>query len=94
MECNEDCPAGRFCQNKLFIKRAYASDLEVIESPGKGCGLRTRSFIPLGSFIMEYVGEILSPDTMNERIAKLGDDSHFYFMTLNSEQVSLFFCSV
>ena len=87
MECNEDCPAGRFCQNKLFTKRIYAPHLDIIEAPGKGCGLRTLSLIPAGSFIMEYVGEILSPDTMASRIAKLGDHSHFYFMTLSSDQV-------
>lgn len=87
MECNDDCPAGRFCQNKLFTKKLYASDLQVFKSPGKGCGLKTLSFIPSGTFIMEYVGEVISHDGMTKRVQKMGPDAHFYFMSLNSEQV-------
>lgn len=86
MECGDDCPAGRHCSNKRFQKMLYARDIIVAERKGKGCGLVAAASIPSGTFIIEYVGKVLSPSEMARRIERQ-TMVHYYFMTLNSDQV-------
>ena len=90
LECGEDCPAGRHCQNRRFTLKQYAK-VHVVETPGKGHGLFTKTNIKIGQFIMEYVGEVLSNNAFLKRSKKYSDEgaSHFYFMTLTQEEVRL-----
>ena len=46
-------------------------DVEIREAPGKGEGLFARRSIKEGSFIMDYLGEEMAADELNERYANL-----------------------
>lgn len=61
----------------------------MFQTPGKGHGLRCLVDLKAGDFIIEYVGEVVSQAQMQKRVeinAQLGQQ-HYYFMTLQSDQV-------
>lgn len=61
----------------------------MFQTPGKGHGLRCLVDLKVGDFIVEYVGEVVSQSQMQKRVeinAQLGQQ-HYYFMTLQSDQV-------
>lgn len=88
IECDpSNCPCGSMCQNQRFQKRLYAG-VEVRTTPGKGSGLFALENIDSGSFVIEYIGEVLDPASFSKRQSQLEKEGqkHFYFMTLRSTQ--------
>jgi SET domain-containing protein len=43
--------------------------------------------IPQSTFVIEYVGEVISQAAFVKRIKKLSSKDHFYFMTMKSDMV-------
>lgn len=84
IECiNERCGCGEDCKNQRFQKRQYAK-VDVIRTDKKGYGLRALEPIQQGTFVYEYIGEVVSEVKFHKR-AKYYEDSgfkHFYFMML------------
>jgi histone-lysine N-methyltransferase SETMAR len=58
-ECFEDCECSQICTNRL-VQFGPRKNLKIVSFPDKGLGLVTETFIPKGSFICEYAGEILT----------------------------------
>lgn len=58
-ECFEDCECSLICSNRL-VQFGPRKNLKILKFPEKGLGLITETFIPKGSFICEYAGEILT----------------------------------
>ena len=53
---------------------------------GKGWGLRTLKDLPKGSFVCEYVGEILTNTELYERnLQSSGNERHTYPVTLDAD---------
>lgn len=53
---------------------------------GKGWGLRTLELLPKGTFVCEYVGEILTNMELYDRNVKSsGDERHTYPVTLDAD---------
>jgi hypothetical protein len=51
------CPCADRCTNRPFVELALPH-VEVFLTPDKGWGVRSAAFIPRGSFIVEYAGEV------------------------------------
>lgn len=77
------CPAGEHCSNLPFHKLQHPP-MEVFLTRDKGWGVRAIGSIPSGSFVAEYVGEIVDEMEMHKRMeaARLNGDPHFYMMEL------------
>nr|QDG00783.1 histone-lysine N-methyltransferase SETMAR-2 [Brachionus koreanus] len=63
-ECHSECACTNDrCSNRVVQNGPYFN-FEVFncEITAKGKGLRTRDFIPKGSFVIEYMGEVISLD--------------------------------
>ncbi|RYR72444.1 hypothetical protein Ahy_A02g006665 isoform B [Arachis hypogaea] len=56
-ECGSSCKCSSSCYNRLS-QHGLQFQLEIFNSESKGWGVRTRSFIPAGSFVCEYIGEV------------------------------------
>lgn len=85
--CNKKfCLAGEKCCNKVFGER-YQPKLDVRSFPGKGFGLITLEPIKAGSFIIEYVGEVIDDTEFKKRFNKLIEerDKNFYFFSINKK---------
>ncbi|XP_055959547.1 histone-lysine N-methyltransferase SUVR4 isoform X3 [Mercurialis annua] len=66
-ECWSKCACHKLCGNRV-VQRGIMCQLQVFFTPeGKGWGLRTLDKLPKGTFVCEYVGEILTGKELQER---------------------------
>ncbi|XP_016649673.1 PREDICTED: histone-lysine N-methyltransferase, H3 lysine-9 specific SUVH5-like [Prunus mume] len=65
-ECGIMCKCSSSCKNRIS-QHGIQFKLEVFRTKSKGWGVRSRSYIPQGSFICEYVGEILQDKQVKQR---------------------------
>ena len=60
-ECGPSCKCSSSCTNRVS-QLGVRFKLEIFRTQFKGWGVRTRSYIPSGSFICEYMGEVPTTD--------------------------------
>ncbi|KAM9735295.1 histone-lysine N-methyltransferase EHMT1 isoform 2-T2 [Menidia menidia] len=58
-ECNHACSCWRTCKNRV-VQNGLRIRLQLFRTSKKGWGVRTLQDIPQGTFVCEYVGEIIS----------------------------------
>ncbi|XP_074336778.1 histone-lysine N-methyltransferase, H3 lysine-9 specific SUVH5-like [Apium graveolens] len=81
-ECGPLCKCPPSCKNRVS-QHGVKFQLEVFKMKAKGWGVRSRNFISSGSFICEYVGELLNDKQAEERIgldeylSDIGDEDGF-----------------
>lgn len=88
-ECNPKlCPAGERCQNQMFESRKTPR-LDVVYMKERGFGLVCREPIKAGTFIIEYVGEIINDDEFQARMRQksLDRDENFYFLSVEKDYI-------
>ncbi|KAG1676074.1 hypothetical protein FOA52_014939 [Chlamydomonas sp. UWO 241] len=89
IECVEGfCPCEEHCTNQVFSTRKYAR-IEVKRAGAKGFGLFATEPIKAGSFIIEYVGEVLEEEEYLRRkefYFEVGQ-RHYYFMNIGNGEV-------
>ncbi|KAK9472533.1 uncharacterized protein V1510DRAFT_365528 [Dipodascopsis tothii] len=84
MECVDDeCNCGTACRNQRFQRREFAP-VDVIQTEKKGFGLRATADIRQGTFIYEYIGEVVDEARFRRRMQQYDEQGvkHFYFMML------------
>lgn len=84
IECiNGRCGCGDDCQNQRFQKHQYAK-VDVINTEKKGYGLRALEDIPQGTFVYEYIGDVITEAKFHQRAKYYQENGyrHFYFMML------------
>lgn len=88
IECGPKCTLEDRCTNKVFQNHQNA-DCTIFKTEKKGYGLVATSPIPPGTFIMEYVGEVLNSKQFEKRAADYSKlmNAHYYFMALSSDCV-------
>uniref|UniRef100_A0A8D0GIF1 [histone H3]-lysine(9) N-methyltransferase n=1 Tax=Sphenodon punctatus TaxID=8508 RepID=A0A8D0GIF1_SPHPU len=57
-ECNHACSCWRTCRNRV-VQNGLRARLQLYRSKKMGWGVRTMQDIPLGTFVCEYVGELI-----------------------------------
>ncbi|KAL1533066.1 [histone H3]-lysine(4) N-trimethyltransferase [Salvia divinorum] len=68
-ECGPSCKCPPSCMNRVS-QGGPRFQLEIFKTKSMGWGVRSRDYIMPGSFICEYIGEILSESEANKRIDK------------------------
>ncbi|CAF1056695.1 unnamed protein product, partial [Didymodactylos carnosus] len=88
-ECTpQSCPCGLACTNQKIRKYEWFKHLEVYDTKKYDLGLRTTTDIPKGTFLCEYVGEIITNDEfLNRMNSKYLNDQHHYTMKLSQNLV-------
>ncbi|CAF4678508.1 unnamed protein product [Rotaria sp. Silwood1] len=87
-ECLSHCTCGIKCSNQKIRKNQWFKHLEVFDTSKYGQGLRTTASISKGTFICEYVGEIITEEKFHERMANVySKDEHHYTMKLTQNLV-------
>ncbi|CAF1412778.1 unnamed protein product [Rotaria sordida] len=85
IECGPMCPCGQWCTNRRFQRRSYVNHkLALFKTEMKGYGLRTKTPIRKGRFLVEYIGEVIDMDELGRRNKKYKRDGniHQYVMSL------------
>lgn len=72
-ECNKLCLCRKSCRNRV-VQFGIKCRLQIFRTEGKGWGVRTLKSIPKGSFICEYVGEVITDLDADHR----DDDSYLF----------------
>ncbi len=89
-ECSEVyCPHGSRCTNRRFQLKQYAP-LDVLRAGRKGFGLFAKEDMAAGTFLIEYVGEVLEEEEYERRkqFYEKSHQRHYYFMNIgNGETV-------
>ncbi|KOM30165.1 hypothetical protein LR48_Vigan967s003700 [Vigna angularis] len=81
-ECWSKCGCAKHCGNRV-VQRGISCKLQVfLTSDGKGWGLRTLEDLPKGTFVCEFVGEILTVTELHERNMKNPKGGKYTFPVL------------
>lgn len=72
-ECNRNCRCWTSCNNRV-VQNGIVCRLQLFKTLGRGWGVRTLRDIPQGSFICEYIGELISDSEADRR----EDDSYLF----------------
>ncbi|OMO96100.1 hypothetical protein COLO4_15515 [Corchorus olitorius] len=85
-ECWDKCGCDKQCGNRV-VQRGIVCKLQVFfTGEGKGWGLKTLQDLPKGTFVCEYVGEIVTNTELHERNKKSsGRERHTYPVTLDAD---------
>ncbi|XP_064027594.1 histone-lysine N-methyltransferase EHMT1 isoform X3 [Pogoniulus pusillus] len=65
-ECNHACSCWRTCRNRV-VQNGLRTRLQLYRTQKMGWGVRTTQDIPLGTFVCEYVGELISDSEADVR---------------------------
>nr|XP_040050762.1 histone-lysine N-methyltransferase EHMT1a isoform X3 [Gasterosteus aculeatus aculeatus] len=65
-ECNHACSCWRTCRNRV-VQNGLRARLQLFRTQKMGWGVRAMQEIPQGTFICEYVGEIITDAEANKR---------------------------
>ncbi|KAG8447467.1 hypothetical protein GDO86_014817 [Hymenochirus boettgeri] len=79
-ECNHACSCWRNCRNRV-VQNGLKARLQLFRTKSKGWGVRTLQDIPLGTFVCEYVGELISDSEADVR-----EDDTFLFDLDNKDR--------
>ncbi|XP_020975992.1 histone-lysine N-methyltransferase, H3 lysine-9 specific SUVH6-like isoform X1 [Arachis ipaensis] len=82
-ECGLSCKCPSTCHNRVS-QHGVKFQLEVFKTDSRGWGVRSLNSIPSGSFICEYLGELLGEDEAEERV----DNDEYLFDIGNNNQKS------
>ncbi|XP_043939153.1 histone-lysine N-methyltransferase EHMT2 isoform X2 [Protopterus annectens] len=72
-ECNQACTCWKTCKNRV-VQRGIRARLQLYRTAKMGWGVRAVQEIPQGTFICEYVGELISDAEADVR----EDDSYLF----------------
>ncbi|KAK1430512.1 hypothetical protein QVD17_13314 [Tagetes erecta] len=84
-ECGPSCGCPPACYNRV-TQRGMKIHLEIFKTESRGWGVRSVSSISSGSFICEYIGELLE-DTEAEK--RTGNDEYLFDIGQNYSDCSL-----
>ncbi|WZZ63212.1 hypothetical protein YC2023_063319 [Brassica napus] len=84
-ECWRKCGCDMMCGNRV-VQRGIRCQLQVyFTQEGKGWGIRTLQDLPKGTFVCEYIGEILTNTELYERNIRSTSERHTYPVTLDAD---------
>ncbi|RAL38347.1 hypothetical protein DM860_002325 [Cuscuta australis] len=87
-ECWHKCGCSKNCGNRV-VQRGISVNLQVFMTPdGKGWGVRALENLPKGTFVCEYVGEIVTNMELYERNANSANERHTYPVLLDADWTS------
>ncbi|GFT34149.1 histone-lysine N-methyltransferase EHMT2 [Nephila pilipes] len=72
-ECNKTCHCPKSCINRV-VQQGLRHPLQLFRTLNRGWGVRTLKDLSKGTFVCEYVGEVISEDEISRR----ADDSYFF----------------
>ena len=82
-ECGPSCHLNEKCSNAAIQKHLSPAVVERFMTKEKGWGIRTKTAIPGGTFIMEYLGEVVTDKEFKRRMqTDYQKDSHHYCLHL------------
>ncbi|XAR73921.1 Histone-lysine N-methyltransferase [Bertholletia excelsa] len=82
-ECNKTCSCSGSCQNRV-LQNGVQVKLEVFRTEKKGWAVRAREAILRGTFICEYIGEVIDEQEASKRRDRYGAEGWGYFYDIDA----------
>lgn len=85
--CDASCLTGSFCKNINFHKRGGPDMTPFFTADQRGWGLKVDEPLKRGSFVIEYIGEIINRDLLEKRLKTIENDKNneYYMMDLEND---------
>uniref|UniRef100_A0A7N2LY35 Uncharacterized protein n=1 Tax=Quercus lobata TaxID=97700 RepID=A0A7N2LY35_QUELO len=83
-ECGPSCKCSSSCHNRV-CQHGIKFQLEIFKTKSRGWGVRSLNSIPSGSFVCEYIGELLE----EEADQRTGNDEYLFDIGNNYNDSSL-----
>lgn len=90
VECDaQNCSLGSACANRRFTQKAQPPGLQLVGTESKGNGVVCCHDITAGTFICEYVGEVMSVESADRRMVEYHDEgvTAYYQMQLDGHEI-------
>lgn len=82
-ECNFMCSCTRACPNRV-LQNGIRVKLEVFKTEKKGWAVRAGEPILRGTFVCEYIGEVIDEQEANKRRNRYGSEGCSYFYKIDA----------
>ncbi|KAG8641299.1 hypothetical protein MANES_13G134300v8 [Manihot esculenta] len=82
-ECNRMCRCNKTCPNRV-LQNGIRLKLEIFKTMNKGWAVRTVEPILRGTFVCEYIGEVLDEQEANERRGRYGEQGCSYMYEIDA----------
>lgn len=84
-ECNSECQCSlELCRNRCSQKDDQSDNVQLISASNKGYGIIVKqAIVQPGTYIGEYVGEVLSESEAHQRILSTQNSEHNYLLLYN-----------
>ncbi|KAL3583636.1 hypothetical protein D5086_014697 [Populus alba] len=82
-ECNSMCSCNKTCPNRV-LQNGIRVKLEVFKTDNKGWAVRAGEPILRGTFICEYIGEVLDEQEANDRRDRYGKEGCSYLYKIDA----------
>ena len=69
IECTSACACWPNCSNSV-VSRGLTTPLQVFKTLNRGWAVRTLSSLPIGAFVCEYAGELISSEQTRRRLKR------------------------
>ncbi|OVA18624.1 SET domain [Macleaya cordata] len=88
-ECNSMCSCDITCRNRV-LQNGVKVKLEVFKTENKGWAVRAGEAIARGTFVCEYIGEVLNDQEANKRAERYGNEgcSYLYHIHAHNDGMS------
>ncbi|XP_050205052.1 histone-lysine N-methyltransferase SUVR5 [Mercurialis annua] len=83
-ECNHMCGCSKTCSNRV-LQNGVRVKLEVFKTNNKGWAVRTGEPILSGTFVCEYIGEILDENEANQRRSRYDEQGCSYMYDIDGQ---------
>jgi SET domain-containing protein len=87
-ECNRSCSCPVNCINRLTQREVPSDHVIIKEAEGKGMGLFANVDLIRGTFVGQYVGEIIKISTARERLRLLSANDPCYLLCFKEHMAS------
>lgn len=89
IECSPNtCPIADVCSNQRIQRHESQTHLQRFMTTNKGWGIRATESMRMGTFILEYVGEVVSEKEFKHRMqTRYANDTHHYCLNLDRGMV-------
>ncbi|XP_043713692.1 histone-lysine N-methyltransferase SUVR5-like isoform X2 [Telopea speciosissima] len=82
-ECNSMCSCDKTCQNRV-LQNGVQVKLEVFKTKNKGWAVRAAEAISRGTFVCEYIGEVLNDQEANRRGERYDSEGCSYLYDIDT----------
>ncbi|MCI03175.1 histone-lysine N-methyltransferase SUVR5-like, partial [Trifolium medium] len=82
-ECNRMCRCNKSCPNRV-LQNGVRVKLEVFKTEKKGWAVRAGEAILRGTFVCEYIGEVLDVQEAHNRRERYDTTNSSYFYDINA----------